>query len=152
MKKLFTILACLLLYCNVAAKAPASVIVHTTTDESYIFSLTEKTRFEIADNSIKVIYPEGEYSVGLEDLKNIEYSATSDIQSVENNASYRISVNILTIEYASSNLEISLYSPGGVLAYYQKVMASESAIINFSGFKGIYILKINGISQKIILK
>lgn len=152
MNKIFTLLACVLLYCSAKAEVPVSVIVQTTDGTSEIFILNENTRFEFTDNEVCVIYPDGEYSLSYDQLKKIEYSGVSGIKAVENEVMYSFSGNKLTVEAAPVALEISLYTPTAETVYHRKVNASESAVIDFSGFKGIYILKINGTSLKLILK
>lgn len=140
------------MYFCAKAAVPVSVVVQTIDDTSEIFILDENTQFKFTDNEVSVIYSDGEYSLSYDQLKKIEYSDVSGIKTINNEVVYRFAGNKLTVEASPVDLEISLYTPAAERVYHRKVNASESAVIDFSGFKGVYILKINGTSLKLILK
>lgn len=152
MKKILTLLICVLLYCSANANVPTAIVVQTTDDLTEVFILNENTKFKFVDNEIYIIYPEGEYSITYDELRKIEYSEVSGINPVENEPTYYFSEKKLTVDATTTELEISLFTLGGETLYLRKVKASESVVIDFSGYKGIYILKINGTSHKLILK
>lgn len=140
-----------MLYCSVNAKV-SSIVVHTTDGKTENFVLNESTRLRFADKEISIIYLGGEYSIGYDNLKKIEYSDVSSVNHIENGSSYYFAGSRLTINAATEDLEICLFNIRGEAVCQHKVMISESAIFDFNRFKGVYVLKINSMCHKLILK
>lgn len=151
MYKVFTLFVCAMMYYSVNAKV-SSIFVHTTDGKIENFVLNESTRLRFEEKDFSIIYPGGEYSLEYDNLKKIEYSDFSNVNNIKNEPTYCFADNQLTIDAATEDLEIALFNIRGDVVCQRKVRISESTIIDFSGFKGVYVLKINSMCHKLLLK
>lgn len=149
-------LLCGVSLCLRAEDAKMNLVVLTNDDTRVAYLINDDTKLTFTDNDLVIKYNGVDIVYAIDDMKGLAYEdahSTDGVNGVGAHSTIDYDGNALSVRALDKACTVSLYSMGGELLMRRNVSLGQCIEIPMHDFqRGVYLISINGQTQKLIKK
>lgn len=133
---------------------PANMIIKMVSGDTYTICLEDYPSLTIEDDNLKIATSSKFYSFELTKLDRYFFAEGSGVKSLDLSSSlFNQTEDRLIVNNKENPVNVSIIADNGVQVYSALICGGENNEISTTGFQpGVYVVSINGVSTKILIK